>query len=189
MRDAAGALRGIRSRRIPRASGTVGTVSYTHLIILDESLLDITKKYRPVVYITKTKDNLYKVAKQYFNMSFDQLMTRNHLNTPNLKVNQKLVIGWFDNLKNTEVISDTKPNTLKSEQAKLEEKFTTANPAPFTEEYKAIDLVTSEWVKKYGKEENNPDYLIDLNKNITEIKIVERKNEKKMCIRDRSNLV
>ena len=62
-------------------------------IILDESLLDITKKYRPVVYITKTKDNLYKVAKQYFNMSFDQLMTRNHLNTPNLKVNQKLVIG------------------------------------------------------------------------------------------------
>lgn len=147
-------------------------------IILDASLLDNTKKYRPVIYIAKAKDNLYKVARQYFNMSFDQLMARNHLSTPNLKVNQKLVIGWFDNTKDTEAISDTKPSTLKSEQAKLEEKFTTANPAPFTEEYKAIDLVTSEWVKKYGKEENNPDHLIDLNKSIPEIKMVERKSDK-----------
>lgn len=149
-----------------------------HNIILDESLLDKSKKYRPVIYITKPKDNLYKVAKQYFKMSFDQLMIRNHLTVPTIKVNQKLVIGWFDNSKKAENVTETKPNTLKSEQANLEEKFTTANPAPFTEEYKAIDLVASEWVKKYSKEENNSDYLINLNKNIPEIKLVERKAEK-----------
>lgn len=149
-----------------------------HHILIDENLMDKSKKYRPVVYIAKAKDNLYKVAKQYFNMSFDLLMARNHLVTPNIKVNQKLVIGWFDNSKKEEIAADIKPNTLKSEQANLEEKFTTANPAPFTEEYKAIDLVTSEWVKKYSKEENSADHLIDLNKNIPEIKIAERKSDK-----------
>jgi len=149
-----------------------------HHILIDESLKDKSKKYRPVVYITKAKDNLYKVAKQYFNMSFDLLMTRNHLATPNIKINQKLVVGWFDNSKKEESDTDSKPNTLKSEQANLEEKFTSANPAPFTEEYKAIDLATSEWVKKYGRVENSADHIINLNKNIPEIKIAERKSEK-----------
>jgi hypothetical protein len=151
-------------------------------ILVDESMMDRSKKYRPVVYITKAKDNLYKIAKQYFNLPFDALMARNHLNTPNLKVNQKLLIGWFDNSKKEESHAGAKPNTLKSEQAHLEEKFTIANPSPFTEEYKAIDLMTSEWVKKYGKEENSADHLIDLSKNIPEIKIVERKSDKPTAV-------
>lgn len=153
-------------------------ISQKH-ILLNTEKLDKSKKVRPVIYIAKPKDNLYKVSKTYFNLSFDDVMRLNRLTSPEIKVNQRILLGYFDNTKEeAEALTELKPNTVKAEQINLEEKFTKINPAPFTEEYKVVDFVTTEWVRKYGNEDNSSEKLIDLKKNIGEIKIKERKDDK-----------
>ena len=148
-------------------------------ITMDPENLDQNKKRRPVVYIAKPKDNLYKIAKTYFNLSFEGVMQLNNMTSPEIKVNQRIVLGYFDNTKKeTEAVAMIKPNTVKAEQINLEEKFTKINPAPFTEEYKAIDFVTTDWIRKYGDEENSSEKIINLENPLKEIKIKERKEEK-----------
>lgn len=144
-------------------------------IITDEALLDPTKKYRPVYYITKPKDNLYRISKFYFNMAFDDVIARNHLTSHTIKVGQKLMIGWFDPTKKQVGKPDYKPDITKNEQIKLEENWVKSNPSSFTVEYKALNLASSEWVKAYGNEENKSDKLISVKKPIPEIVLNERK--------------
>ncbi|HNR09213.1 MAG TPA: LysM peptidoglycan-binding domain-containing protein [Saprospiraceae bacterium] len=146
-------------------------------IITNESQLDSNKKYRPVYYIIKPKDNLYRISKFYFNMAFDDVVTRNRLTSHTIRVGQKLMIGWFDPSKKESGNPDYKPNIIKNEQITLEQKWTEANPSAFTVEYKAIDLTSSEWASTYGKKENSSDRLIEIEKPIAEISLKERKTE------------
>lgn len=146
-------------------------------IITDQTQLDRSKQNRPVYYIIKPKDNLYRIAKVYFNMSYEDLMNRNKLNSQQIRVGQKLLIGWFDSDKKGEGIPDYKPNIAKNEQNKLEQKWTDANPSGFTVEYKALDLENQEWKKKYGEKENKSNELIPLSPEISPIVIKDRRDE------------
>lgn len=146
-------------------------------IITNETQLDPNKKYRPVYYIIKPKDNLFRISKFYFNMAFDDVVTRNQLTSHTIRVGQKLMIGWFDPSKKEEGNPDYKPNIIKNEQITLEQKWTEANPNAFTVEYKALNLTSSEWASTYGKKENPSDRLIAIEKPIAEINLKERKTE------------
>lgn len=143
-------------------------------IITDESQLVPGRKYRLVFYIIKPKDNLYRISKFYFNMSFDDLMKRNNLTSHTIKVGQQLMIGWFDPSKKEDGTPDYKPEIVKKEQNNLEQKWTEANPNPFVVEYKAIDLDAPEWKRKYEHEEASHDHIIPTNRNIPAIDIKER---------------
>jgi len=145
-------------------------------IITDENLLEPNKKYRPVYYITKPKDNLYRISKFYFNMAFDDVIVRNHLTSHTIKVGQKLMIGWFDPTKKQIGKPDYKPDITKNEQIKLEENWVKSNPNTFTVEYKALNLTSSEWVKTYGSLENRSDKLIEIKKPILPVLLNERKS-------------
>lgn len=144
-------------------------------IITDERLLEPNKKYRPVYYITKPKDNLYRISRFYFNMAFDDVIARNHLTSHTIKVGQKLMIGWFDPTKKQIGKPDYKPDITKNEQITLEENWVKSNPNSFTVEYKALNLASSEWTKTYGNMENRSDRLIPVKKPIPSIVWVERK--------------
>jgi LysM repeat protein len=148
-------------------------------IITDESQLLPNKKYHPVYYIIKPKDNLYRISKVYFNMSFDDLMTRNKLTSHTILVGQRLMIGWFDPTKKEDGVPDYKPEIVKTEQNNLQKTWTEANPNPFIVEYKAIDLDAPEWKRKYATEEASPDHIIPTNRAINEINIKERISPKK----------
>lgn len=49
----------------------------------------------PVVYTVKAKENLYRIAKVYFQQDIEQVKLRNGLSDNNLTLNQELVIGYF----------------------------------------------------------------------------------------------
>ena len=145
-------------------------------IITDETLLQPNKKYRPVYYITKPKDNLYRISRVYFNMAFDDVIARNHLTSHTIKVGQKLMIGWFDPTKKQVGKPDFKSDVTKNEQIKLEQNWVNSNPNAFTVEYKALNLTSSEWAKTYGTVENRSDRLIPVKKPISAIVLNERKS-------------
>ncbi len=148
----------------------------TDLLVTESTDLKPGQNYSEVIYIVRPKDNLYRISKIYFNMSFEDLMQRNKLANPNVKVGQRLLIGWFDPSRKTEdAIPDFKPQITKTEQNKLEKKWTEANPTPFTEEYKAIEPVSIEWADRYKNEENSSDRIISVSKPLVDIHINKRK--------------
>ncbi len=159
----------------------------TNQIITDTSLLASGKKIRPVFYIIKPKDNLYRIAKVYFNMSFEDLINRNKLGSQQVRPGQKILIGWFDAEKKEESIPDYKPNIVKNEQTKLEQNWTEANPTGFTVEYKALDLEDQEWKNKYSEKSNNSDRLIEIKPEINPIEWKDRKEDPKIDVVSVSN--
>ncbi len=168
----------ILKSRILQANDELRMPISNDYIITDKNQLEKDKKYHPIYYIIQPKDNLYRISKVYFNMSFEDLMKRNNLTSHNIQVSQKLLIGWFDPTKKESGTPDFKPNTVKTEQANLEQKWTIANPAPFTEEYKALDLAPKDGLTKFSKEENSRNHIININPEVKEVKIKERKEEK-----------
>ncbi|MEY4902720.1 MAG: hypothetical protein RLZZ292_535 [Bacteroidota bacterium] len=53
------------------------------------------KDYALVCYVVKKSESVYKISKGYFNMHEDSLIARNKLKNNDLKLGQKLVIGWL----------------------------------------------------------------------------------------------
>ena len=49
----------------------------------------------PVFYVVKKSEGLKKIAEGYFNMPTDTLIARNKLKVNDLKIGQKLLIGWM----------------------------------------------------------------------------------------------
>lgn len=49
----------------------------------------------PIYYTAKRKDNLFRIARIYFDTSVEQLKSLNHMNTTILSNNQVLTIGWL----------------------------------------------------------------------------------------------
>ena len=54
-----------------------------------------SKNHVPMFYIVKKSEGIKKIAEGYFNMPVDTLMARNKLKVPELKLGQKLLIGWM----------------------------------------------------------------------------------------------
>ena len=53
------------------------------------------KPYIPVYYVVKHGDNLYHIAKHFFNMPLDTIKMRNHLETAAIHTGQQLLVGWM----------------------------------------------------------------------------------------------
>ena len=51
--------------------------------------------YAPVYYRVQKKDNLFRIARRYFDLPVKVLMNHNHLKDYNLDINQALLIGWI----------------------------------------------------------------------------------------------
>ena len=52
-------------------------------------------KFIPVYYIVKKGDTMYRIAKHYFRMPIEDLMSRNGLEDMTMKVGQLLHVGWM----------------------------------------------------------------------------------------------
>jgi len=52
-------------------------------------------KYVPVYYTTRPKENLYRIARVFFDQPIEDLIQRNDLSSKTLSLGQKLLIGWF----------------------------------------------------------------------------------------------
>lgn len=52
-------------------------------------------KYLPLLYEAKPKETAYRIAKNYFEQEVDVLIGRNGLTDSNVKVGQKILIGWL----------------------------------------------------------------------------------------------
>lgn len=65
-------------------------------MISSERNLSPKKSYIPVFYTVKAKDNLFRVAKVYFDQSIDNVMKINKLNSMELALGQKLLVGWYE---------------------------------------------------------------------------------------------
>ena len=50
-------------------------------------------KFVPLIYSVKPKDNLFRIAKVYCSEDVKTMMKRNNLNSHNLKIGQKLIVG------------------------------------------------------------------------------------------------
>lgn len=53
------------------------------------------KEYVNVYYEVQPKEGLYRIAKVYFAQSVETLMEINRLSSPDLKVGQKILVGWL----------------------------------------------------------------------------------------------
>ncbi len=53
------------------------------------------KNMVPVFYVVKKSEGIKKIAEGYFNMPIDSLTARNKLKSTDLKLGQKLLIGWM----------------------------------------------------------------------------------------------
>ncbi|MBK9680081.1 MAG: LysM peptidoglycan-binding domain-containing protein [Saprospiraceae bacterium] len=160
----------------------------TDHIITNEVDLVTDQSYSQMYYIIQPKDNLYRIAKVYFNMSFEDLMKRNQLASHTIKVGQKLLIGWYDPLKKSQGAPDFKQDIVKNEQHTLEQKWSESNPNTFTEEYKAISPPSDKWVSKYSEKENSADRLIPLTEDLAEINIKDRIDTKSEAATDNSKM-
>ncbi len=65
-------------------------------MISSERNLSPSKSYIPVFYTVKAKDNLFRISKVYFDQSIDNVMKINKLNSMELSVGQKLLVGWYE---------------------------------------------------------------------------------------------
>jgi len=52
------------------------------------------RNYIPVYYKTVKKDNLFRIARHYFDRKLDLLMKINHFSTSSLKEGQLVLVGW-----------------------------------------------------------------------------------------------
>ena len=51
--------------------------------------------YVPVYYRVQKKDNLFRIARRYFDLPVKTLMQHNQLSNYNLDINQALLVGWI----------------------------------------------------------------------------------------------
>jgi len=64
-------------------------------IITDKNDLSSSEQYKSVLYKVKPKDNLFQIAKRYFNQEVDALKSKNNLTHNDISPNQELLVGWF----------------------------------------------------------------------------------------------
>ncbi len=56
----------------------------------------IKSEYAPVYYQVQKKDNLFRIARRYFDLPVQELMRRNGLKDYTISIDQTLLIGWID---------------------------------------------------------------------------------------------
>ena len=65
-------------------------------MLISERRLSPKKHYIPVFYTVKAKDNLFRISKVYFNQKIENVMQINNLESMELSVGQKLLVGWYE---------------------------------------------------------------------------------------------
>lgn len=55
----------------------------------------IASKNTAIYYVVQPGDNLFQIAKRYFEMPVDSVLKRNRLKSNNLKPGQRLLMGWM----------------------------------------------------------------------------------------------
>lgn len=84
----------------PWLRNRVLAVHDTVIVALDEHLLVTTRdgnpnEYVPVFYSVRSSDNLFRIARRYFNQSIETIRALNHLEDNTLSINQKLLVGYI----------------------------------------------------------------------------------------------
>lgn len=64
-------------------------------IITNKSELSTNEQYKNVLYKVKPKDNLFQIAKRYFNQEVQALKSKNNLPNNDISPDQELLVGWF----------------------------------------------------------------------------------------------
>jgi len=93
-----------------------------------------TGHYIPVYYKTQPKDNIFRIARVYFNQPMDDLVRRNKLSDNNLALGQDLLVGWL-------LVDGKLPRITKEESELGEENFEELNDLNNNVAVKIIDDV------------------------------------------------
>lgn len=84
------------SKDQPLAIGTSLIIPIdVNTIITDKSKLPSNGSYKNVLYKVKPKDNLFQIAKRYFNQEVNALKLKNNLSENEISPDQVLLVGWF----------------------------------------------------------------------------------------------
>lgn len=54
-----------------------------------------SKEYAPICYVVQNGDNLFQIAKRYFDMPVDTIIRRNRLQGKEIKPGQLILMGWM----------------------------------------------------------------------------------------------
>jgi LysM repeat protein len=82
-------------KKAPVAGQSIKIPVPNRAILRDRPAKFNTKDFALVCYVVKKSESVYKIAKGYFNMHEDSLIARNKLKNNDLKLGQKLLIGWL----------------------------------------------------------------------------------------------
>ena len=100
--------------------------------------------YIPVFYKTKTKDNLFRISRIYFDQPTEDLKKRNNLKSNNLSLDQEILVGWWP-------IDSAEPRTDEDEfeenfgyQDKEERAYEAPEENSTNEEVKLVNLIDNE---------------------------------------------
>lgn len=118
---------------------TVSVPIQEQLILKEEEQLLAGLEYALVYYQVKKQDNLFQIAKRYFNIPVETLKNRNNIPDHNLSIGQNLLIGWFDlyggsPASNNNQSSSPIPLIVKDENTKPSSNIPFGPPKPNKEE-------------------------------------------------------
>ena len=99
---------------------------------------DNESDYAPVYYRVQKKDNLFRIARRYFDLPVKELMSHNQLNDYNLDINQALLIGWIH-------LDGARHGQSENSEESIEHKII----SPYEIKYKVDNILSS-------KPEDNP---------------------------------
>ena len=83
------------SNKEPKVGQTIKVPIPNRALVRERDKIFLQKAYAPVFYQVQKGEGLKKIAEGYFNMKVDTLKKRNKLTTDNLKLGQKVLIGWI----------------------------------------------------------------------------------------------
>lgn len=99
-----------------------------NIVIPDSAIVDWRlawprKKYVPVFYTVRNGDTFFKVAKTYFGIQPDTLKSRLYLKTTELKLGQRIQIGWLSTTGIPEEMQAVNRNPLGLKMQALQQAF------------------------------------------------------------------
>ena len=82
--------------KLPISEGkTVKIPIAKNLIVFDPNFKEAKQPHLPIYYEVKKGESLYRIAKEYFNTDIKNILSNNEKQNIDIKVGEKLLIGWF----------------------------------------------------------------------------------------------
>ncbi len=111
------------SNENPASSGSLVRVPIPDSAIVDWRLAWPRKVFTPVFYTVQPGDTFFKIAKTYFGINPDTLKSRLYLKDTNVKIGQRLQVGWLSTKGIPETMQAVNRNPLGLKMQALQQAF------------------------------------------------------------------